>query len=99
VDTVSCGTRKLDPESGNRRLIQSRIQVNKLKISTPCFQDRINREGYVPVRHDCRTLVETAAMQASLGSVAVKNDLPPGIEVFADPLIARVCLMDNAAGY
>jgi signal transduction histidine kinase len=31
----------------------------------------------------------------------VKNDLPPGMEVFADPLITRVYynLMDNAARY
>jgi len=51
-----------------------------------------------PVWQDCRTLVDAAAKQAPLGQVIVKNDLPAGTEVFADPLIVKVCynLMDNA---
>jgi PAS domain S-box-containing protein len=54
-----------------------------------------------PLWQDCRTLVETAAKQAPLGLVMVKNDLPDGEEVFADPLIAKVFynLMDNAVRY
>ena len=54
-----------------------------------------------PAWQDCRTLVDTAAKEAPLGKVTINNDLPPGIEVFADPLIARVCynLMDNAGRY
>jgi PAS domain S-box-containing protein len=55
----------------------------------------------VPVWQDCRTLVETAAKLVPLGQVRVKNDLPPGRELFADPLIVKVCynLMDNAVRY
>lgn len=51
-----------------------------------------------PVWQDWRTLVETAVTEAPLGTVLVKNDLPTGFEVFADPLIGKVCynLMDNA---
>ncbi|ABS54859.1 multi-sensor signal transduction histidine kinase [Methanoregula boonei 6A8] len=54
-----------------------------------------------PAWQDCRTLVDTAAQQVHSGQVPVKNDLPPGTEVFADPLIVRVFynLMDNAARY
>nr|WP_320161927.1 PAS domain S-box protein [uncultured Methanoregula sp.] len=54
-----------------------------------------------PVWHDCRTLVDTAARQARLGRVSVNNDLPPGTEVLADPLIVKVCfnLIDNAVRY
>ena len=54
-----------------------------------------------PVWQDCRTLVDTAAKQAQLGQVTVKNDLLAGVEVFADPLIVKVCynLMDNAVRY
>jgi len=54
-----------------------------------------------PVWHDCRMLVDTAARQARLGRVSVKNDLPPGAEVLADPLIVKVCfnLIDNAVRY
>jgi PAS domain S-box-containing protein len=54
-----------------------------------------------PVWQDCRILADTAAKQAPLGKVTVKNDLPAGMEVFADPLVVKVCynLMDNAARY
>jgi CheY-like chemotaxis protein/two-component sensor histidine kinase len=56
---------------------------------------------HAPVWQDCRTLVDTAAKQAPLGMVVVKNDLPAGMEVFADPLVVKVFynLMDNAARY
>jgi PAS domain S-box-containing protein len=54
-----------------------------------------------PACQDCRTLAETAAKQAPLGKVMVKNDLPAGTEVFADPLIVKVWynLMENAVRY
>jgi signal transduction histidine kinase len=54
-----------------------------------------------PAWQDCRTLVDTAAKGAPLGSVSVNNDLPAGSEIFADPLIVKVFynLMDNAARY
>jgi K+-sensing histidine kinase KdpD len=51
-----------------------------------------------PVWQNCRTLVDTAARQIPLAGVLVKNDLPAGTEVLADPLIVKVFynLMDNA---
>ncbi|MEI6293738.1 MAG: PAS domain S-box protein, partial [Methanomicrobiales archaeon] len=51
-----------------------------------------------PVWQECSTIVENAAKEAPLGKVTVKNDLPAGAEVFADPLIIKVFynLMDNA---
>jgi len=54
-----------------------------------------------PTWQECHTLVDTAAKQAPLGKVVVTNDLPIGAEVFADPLIVKVCynLMDNAVRY
>lgn len=54
-----------------------------------------------PVWLDCRTMVDSLAGEAPLGQVQVKNDLPSGMEISADPLIARVFynLMDNAARY
>ena len=54
-----------------------------------------------PVWQDCYTLVDTAAKQAPLGKILMKNDLPLETEVFADPLIVKVFynLMDNAARY
>jgi len=52
-----------------------------------------------PVWHDCRQIADQAAAQAQPGRVAVHNDLPAGMEVFADPLVGRVFynLITNAA--
>jgi PAS domain S-box-containing protein len=54
-----------------------------------------------PVWQDCRTLIDHAAKEAPLGTIRVINEIPSGSEVFADPLIHRVCynLMDNAVRY
>ncbi len=54
-----------------------------------------------PVWQSCRALVDTAANEAPLGKVIVKNELPVDLEVYADPLIVKVIynLMDNAARY
>jgi K+-sensing histidine kinase KdpD len=52
-------------------------------------------------QRDCRTRVDIAAKETHLGQVKVINDLPDGLEVFADPLITKVYnnLMDNAVRY
>ena len=54
-----------------------------------------------PVWQDIRTLADIAAKEAPLGKVILKNDLPEGAEVYADPLIVKVFynLMDNAVRY
>ncbi len=51
-----------------------------------------------PLWQEIRTLIGTAASEAMSGKIVVKNDVPAGAEVFADPLIARVfyTLMENA---
>lgn len=53
---------------------------------------------HAPAWQDIRTLVDEAGRAALNGKVTLKNDLPAGTEVFADPLIARVFfnLLDNA---
>ena len=55
----------------------------------------------VPAWQDISILIDTVAKEAPLGQVTVKNDIPVGTEVYADPLIAKVCynLMDNAVRY
>jgi PAS domain S-box-containing protein len=54
-----------------------------------------------PVWQDIRTLAGIAAKDAPLGEIMLKNDLPEGAEVYADPLIVKVFynLMDNAVRY
>lgn len=66
------------------------------------FTKEYDRIGVnIPQWQDCRTLVDMAAKQASVGNVLVKNDLPSHSEVFADPMVVRVCfnLIDNAIRY
>jgi PAS domain S-box-containing protein len=54
-----------------------------------------------PAWQDTHTLVNTAAKEAQLGKVVVKNDLPAGADIFADPLVVKVFynLIDNAVRY
>jgi PAS domain S-box-containing protein len=54
--------------------------------------------GNAPLWQNCRTLIDTEAKQHSPGTITVKNEVPAGLEVFADPLMTRVYyhLMDNA---
>jgi PAS domain S-box-containing protein len=54
-----------------------------------------------PAWQDIRGMVSAAAQQAPTGKICLENEIPDGIEVFADPLIARVFynLIDNAIRY
>ncbi len=54
-----------------------------------------------PVWQDIRSLAGMAAQEAPLGKIILKNDLPAGAEMYADPLIVKVFynLMDNAVRY
>jgi PAS domain S-box-containing protein len=54
-----------------------------------------------PVWQDCRALADAAAAQITPGDIRVKNDLPAGTEIFADPLIVKVFynIMDNSVRY
>ncbi len=54
-----------------------------------------------PAWHDLRILVDKTVKEVPPGNIIVKNDLPVGLEIFADPLIVKVIynLMDNAVRY
>ena len=54
-----------------------------------------------PVWQDCRAVADTAATAFLHGGIVIKNDLPEGLEVFADPLMAKVFynLIENAVRY
>jgi PAS domain S-box-containing protein len=69
-------------------MIQFTGEYEKIGVNAPAWQDS-------------RTLVNTAAKEAQLGKVVVKNDLPAGADIFADPLVVKVFynLMDNAVRY
>lgn len=54
-----------------------------------------------PVWHNCRRLATDAAAQDMPGRIAVHNDLPAGMEIYADALVGRVFfnLVSNAIQY
>ncbi|MCX6699780.1 MAG: PAS domain S-box protein [Methanomicrobiales archaeon] len=66
-------------------MIRFTREYEEIGVNTPGWQD-------------IRLLVDTAAKQAPLGKVTVKNDFPVGTGVLADPLMAKVFynLLDNA---
>jgi PAS domain S-box-containing protein len=78
--------------SGAAERIQAMIQFTKtyesVGVTAPAWQD-------------IHSLVEIASKEAPIGTVMVKNDLPAGAEMFADPLIIKVFynLMENAVRY
>lgn len=81
----------------------TRIAEASSRISTMIrFTKEYEQIGVnAPAWQDCRLLVDAAAKEAPLGQIIVKNDLPAGNQIFADPLIIKVFynLMDNAVRY
>jgi signal transduction histidine kinase len=69
-------------------MIQFTSEYEKIGVNTPVWQE-------------IRPLADTAAKQLTFKKVEVKNVLPDGAEVFADPLFVKVFynLMDNAVRY
>ena len=78
----------------------SRIATASTQIANLIeFTNEYEKIGvHAPAWQDIRAPVTDAALDISLGQVTLKNELPAGMEVFADPLIARVMynLVDNA---
>ena len=91
-----------EPDLTSKEILQ-KVDIAAKRISSMIqFTKEYEQIGVnAPVWQESRTLVDTAVKQAPLGQVLVKNDLPAGTEVFADPLIVNVLynLMDNAARY
>jgi PAS domain S-box-containing protein len=78
----------------------SRITIATRQIASLIrFTKEYEKIGmHAPVWQDLRALVDGAGADVLQGKIALSNDLPAGMEVFADPLIAKVFfnLLDNA---
>ena len=82
--------------------IKSTTAAEKISTLIKFTKEYDEIEAHAPAwQGDCCTLVDTAAKETMLGQVKVINDLPAGLEIFADPLISKVFnnLMDNAVRY
>ena len=93
--------KKLPDATLNEYFLKVSTAANRISAMVQFTKEYENIGVHAPTWQDSRTLVDTAAKQAPLGKVMVKNDLPDGAEVFADPLVVKVFynLMDNAARY
>jgi len=69
-------------------MIRFTSEYEKIGISAPAWQD-------------CRDLVDTAITGAPHDPVTIRNDLPSGVAIYADPLVVKVVynLVDNAVRY
>ncbi len=80
-----------------------RINTSAQRISSMIrFTKEYEQIGVnAPLRHDCRTLIESAVREAMPGKVLVINNIPVGMDIFADPLIVKVFynIIDNAVRY
>ncbi len=93
---------KKEPDTTHNEYLQKVSTAAKRISAMIQFTKEYEKIGvHAPIWQDNRTLVDTAAKEAALGKVEVKNDLPSGTEVFADPLVVKVFynLMDNAVRY
>ncbi len=81
----------------------AKISNSALRISSMIqFTKEFEEIGVnIPLWQDCRSLVDNAAKEIIHTDILLKNDLPEGSEVFADPLIVKVFynLIDNAVRY
>ncbi len=84
--------------SPNKHLHQAMMAAKRISTTLEFTKTYEDIGVHEPVWHDVRTLVAEAVADVPTGRVKVLNDCPPGIEVFADPLIAKVFfnLIDNA---
>jgi PAS domain S-box-containing protein len=93
-------TRPSDPGSDNyiRNSITAAKRISNMIRFTREYEE-IGVEA--PVWQEVRRIVSTAAEETALGLLTLENNLPPGTEIFTDPLIVRVFynLMDNAVRY
>ena len=88
-----------EPGLKSKEILQ-KVAIAAMRIASMIqFTKEYEKIGVnAPVWQECHTIIDTAAKEIPLGNVMVKNDIPAGAEVFADPLIVKVCynLMDNA---
>ena len=90
--------RQIPDSSYEKYFSQSRRASNQIE-SMIKFTKEYEKIGLnAPAWLDIRTLVDKAGKDTTPGPVKIVNDLPANLEVFADPLVAKVFfnLIDNA---
>jgi two-component system, sensor histidine kinase and response regulator len=92
---------RTDPEK-TATYIDKSLSVVQKAISTVQFTGDYQRIGVnSPVWHNVPVIIDKSLNYATLGAIRLENEVPPGIEIYADPLIEKAIfnLIDNAVRY
>lgn len=90
-----------DPEKA-ADLIRKSLAVTGKTINTVQFTGDYQRIGVTsPAWHDVSGLINDSLKYTSPGPVTLENGIPPGTEIYADPLVEKVIfnLIENALRY
>jgi two-component system, sensor histidine kinase and response regulator len=90
-----------EPEKTANHIKKSLAVVGKT-INTVQFTGDYQRIGVnSPVWHNVSDLINNSLKYTTLGAVAIENLIPPGTEIYADPLVEKVIfnLIENALRY
>lgn len=93
--------RNEDPQ-GAWRFVEKAMGIVGQTIDTVRFTDEYQRIGIKsPIWQDIRRLVQNSVKHTSLNHICLENEIPEGIEIFADPLIEKVFanLIENSVKY
>lgn len=95
------GSRDSDPETSWKFVANARDAVDRMTRTIRFAAEYQEIGAASPVWHEIRDIVERSRMYTPLGTVALENAVPAGVEVYADPLIEKVFvnLIENAVRY
>jgi signal transduction histidine kinase len=92
---------RIKPDLASAQLKKS-LDVIKRSINTVQFTSEYQRIGMTsPSWHPLAACIVNASRYAALGEVRLENEVPAGVEIYADPLIEKAIfnLIDNALRY
>ena len=95
------GMRDRDPDKA-WNLVSTATTIALQTLNSIRFTGEYQKVGVkAPQWQDLHSIIQTAAGNTRLGSVRFQDDIPPGIEIYADPLIGKVFtnLIENAIKY
>ena len=84
--------------SSEQRLIKAKTAADRIASMIHFTKEYEDIGVNAPAWQNVRALVEKSVGEVQLGQIRLQNDVPAGIEMFADPLIVKVFynLVDNA---
>jgi len=84
--------------SSEAHLLKAEAAAERISVMIQFTKEYESIGIKAPVWHSVLTMIQSGATEALMGPINLVNDVPEGVEVFADPLMAKVFhnLIDNA---